>query len=192
MAQTDFVVVAVVGRGDLQRAGAEFPLHMVIKDHGNRPAGERQGDADGVQMLVAFVLGMDGHGGVAQHGFRPGGGHHHRARAVGIGVADVVELAVGRVMLDLVVGQRRMAARAPVDDVIAFVDQPFLVQADKDLAYCLGQPLVHGEPLPVPVAGGTHPLQLIDDGAALFFLPGPDPLDEFLPAEVVAGQFLGG
>ncbi len=192
VAQADLVVVAVVRRGDLERAGAELALDVVVEDDRDGAAGERQADADLGQVLVAFVVRVDRHRGVAEHGLRPGGGHHHRARAIGIGVADVVELAVGGVVLDLVVGQRGVAARAPVDDVVALVDEAFLVQADEHLAHRPRQPLVHGEPFPLPVAGGAHALELVDDGAALLRPPGPDPLDELVPAEVVAAQVLAG
>ena len=192
VAQTDLVVVAVVRRGDLERAGAELALHVVVEHHRDGAAGERQADADLPQVLVALVVRVDRHRGVAEHGLRPGGGHHHVARAVGIRVADVVELAVRGVVLDLVVGERGVAARTPVDDVVALVDEAFLVQPDEHLAHRPRQPLVHGEPLAVPVTGGAHALQLVDDGAALLLPPGPDPLDEPVPAEVVAAQVLGG
>ena len=111
MAPADLVVVAVMGRGHLQGAGAEFLLHMGIEDHRDGPAGERQLDADALQVAVAFVVGVHRHAGIAEHGLGPGGGHHHMAGTVGIGIADVVELALGVLVLDLVVGQGRMAAR---------------------------------------------------------------------------------
>ena len=84
-----------------------------------------------------------------------------------------------------------MAARAPVDDVLAPVDQALFVEPDEDLADRRREPRVHREALALPVAGGAQPLQLADDRAAGLLLPLPDPLDERLAAELLAGRALG-
>ena len=54
-----------------------------------------------------------------------------------------------------------------------------------------GQAVIHGETLAAPVAGRAEPPQLAGDGAARFRLPAPDPPDERLAAEIVAGLSLG-
>ena len=81
---------------------------------------------------------------------------------------------------------------APVDDVIALVDEPVAPEPDEDLAYRPRKPLVHGEAFPFPVAGAAKPLELVQDDAAVFFLPHPDSLDEFFAAQVVPGLALAG
>ena len=85
-----------------------------------------------------------------------------------------------------------MATVAPVDDVVALVDEPLVVETDKDLAHGLGQPLVQGEPLPGPVHGSAHSPDLVQDAAAVLLLPAPGLLHELFPAQVVAGLALGG
>ena len=62
----------------------------------------------------------------------------------------------------------------------------------KTVAHRLGEPLVHGEAFPLPVAGGAQPLQLADDLPARFGLPLPDPLDERFAPQVVAVLPFGG
>ncbi len=182
----DLEVVGIVGRRHLQAAGAEFLVHVGVADDGNAPLHQRQDDGVRGQIFVAFVFGMDGHGGVAQHGFRPGGGHHDAALALGEGIANLVEMAVQLLVFHFQVGQGGVAAGAPVDDALAPVDEPLFVELDEHLADGPGQAFVHGEPLPVPVAGGAQMLELVDDGAAVFLAPFPDPFDEFLPAQGVA------
>ena len=49
---------------------------------------------------------------------------------------------------------------------------------------------VEGEPGPVPVARAAHQPELAEDALLVLVLPGPDPLDEGLAAEVVAGLLL--
>jgi len=91
-------------------------------------------------------------------------------------------------VVDLDVGQRGEAARAPVDDPLGAVDQPVVVEALEDRLDGAGQPLVHGEPLTRPVHGVAEAAHLGQDPAAVLALPLPDPLDERLTAEVVPGQ----
>ena len=44
---------------------------------------------------------------------------------------------------------------------------------------------VHGEALPVPVAGRTHLLKLGNNTPAILFFPFPGPLQKFLPPQVM-------
>ncbi|RWX47566.1 hypothetical protein H206_06313 [Candidatus Electrothrix aarhusensis] len=46
VAQADFIVVPVMGRGDLEGTGPEFPLDMMIQHHRDNPIRQRQVDAD--------------------------------------------------------------------------------------------------------------------------------------------------
>jgi hypothetical protein len=75
-----------------------------------------------------------------------------------------------------------------VDDPLGAVDQPFVEEPLEDGQDGAGEPLVHGEALAVPVDRVAQPAHLAEDRAAGFGLPLPDPLDERLAAQVVAGQ----
>ena len=79
VAAADLEVVGVVRRGDLDRAGAERRVDVLVGDDRDPAAGERQLDLRADQVRVALVGGVDGHGGVAEHGLRPGGGDHDRS-----------------------------------------------------------------------------------------------------------------
>ncbi len=100
VADTDLVVVLVVRRRDLDHAGAEFLVHIVVGNDGDLAAHQRQGHGLADQMLVALVFRVDHHGHVAQHGFRAGGGHHQLAFAAGQGVGDVPQAAVFFLVFD--------------------------------------------------------------------------------------------
>ncbi len=69
----DLVVVEVVPRRDLDAAGAECRIDVVIGDDRNHAVGERQADVLPDEMPIALVLGVHGDGGVAQHGLRTRG-----------------------------------------------------------------------------------------------------------------------
>ena len=74
---------------------------------------------------------------------------------------------------------------APVDEALTAVDEAFLIQAVEDLDDGFGTALVHGEPLPVPVAGGTKLLELLDDASAVLTAPVPGALEERFPSDVI-------
>ena len=172
---------------DLHRARALLRVGIFVGDDRDAAADERQDRELADQVLVALVLGMNGHGHVAEH--RLGTRGRHGDEAVGHaldGVADVPEVALDLDLLHLEVGDRGLELRVPVHKALVLVDQALLVEVDEDLQHGLRQALVHGEALARPVAGGAEALELAHDGAAGLLLPLPDPLDEFLAAEVAA------
>ena len=93
-------------------------------------------------------------------------------------------------VLHLGIGQGGAAVGAPVDDPAALVDIALFIEVYKYLPDGLGAALVHGEPVALPVAGGAKGLLLLHNPAAVLLLPLPDPLQELLPAQVIAGQAL--
>ena len=186
----DLEVIRVMRGGHLHRAGAELRVHVRISHDRDAAAGEREVNLPADQVAVPGVVRVHGDGGVAEHGLGPGGGHHDRVRAVA--VADRDQLAVVLGVIDLDVGKRGQAARAPVDDPLRAVDEAVVEEPLEDGLDGPGQPLVHGEPLTRPVHAVTEPAHLAEDLAAELGLPLPDPLDERLPAQVVPAQALLG
>ncbi len=192
MATADFKVVEVVSRSDLYRAATEFLVNVIIGDDRDFTTDQRQHNALADQISIAFVFGMHGHGGIAEHSFGSGGGHHQQAVATFDRVAKVPELTLLIFMLHLKVGKSRVAARAPVDQAIIPVDQTLFVEGDEHLTHRLGQTLVHSEAFPLPVAGGTEAFELIDDLTTRFAPPLPDPLNEAIATQIMAVPSFGG
>ena len=186
-------VVEVVGRRDLHRAGPELRVHEHgVGDHRELPAGHRVAHVLPHHGAPAIVVGVHGDGGVAQHGLRAGGGHHDLAGSVGQRVGEAPQLpGVVLLVVHLEVGERGVAARAPVDELLGPVDEPLLPQPHEDLADRAGEPLVHGEALALPVEGGAQRLVLHPDAGAVLLLPCPDPAQELLAPQVVPALLLG-
>ena len=205
----DLEVVGVVGGRDLDHSRAELGAHVPVGDDGDRAAREgklRRGADEGA---VAGVAGVHGHAGVAQHGLGPGGGHGQVPAAVrelphGLGtgragrrgallvagrerIADVPERPVRLGTLGLLVGQGGEAARAPVDHVLAAIDEVIFVKSYEYFSYGLRQSFVEGEPGPGPVAAAADRLELPQDTPARQVDMLPDALQEGFAAQVVAG-----
>ena len=190
MALTHLEVVRVVARRNLNTAGAELHVNVLVTENRNLAVHDREDAGLADQMLVALVVRVDGNAGIAHEGLRTGGRNNEVARAVRQRIADVPQLARLGFVLNLSVGQRSRAVRAPVDDAVALVDKALVVQVYEYLADRLGAALVHGEALAVPVAGGAELFELADDAVAELVLPRPYALEELLTAEVVTGQAL--
>ena len=101
-------------------------------------------------------------------------------------------MTVGVLVIDLEVGERRFASRAPVDQLAIAVNQTLAMEPDEDLDHRARETGVEREALAAPVARSAQAAQLIQDAAAVAFAPFPDPLDEGAAPEVVAALALFG
>ncbi len=194
VALADEEVVGVVRRRNLHDAGAELLFHVVIADDRYLAAGERQNDCLADERHVAFVLGVDGYGGIAGQCLRARRRHHHvvlvgfafdAEGAAHDGIAHIPEVRVALFMLHLVIRESRAAARAPVHDVVALVDEPFVVKLREDFRHGARASFVERETLPLPVGGIAEHTLLVHNRAAILLLPLPDPLHERLAPKIL-------
>ena len=125
-------VVGVVSRRNLHAAGSEFPVHVLVGDHRDFPVRQRQLQHLADQILIPFILRIDSHRRIAQHGFRTRRGDLHVPPLFSHNrIIDVPEKAVLIHVLHLGIGKRRLAPGAPVNDTAALVDPALLIQTDK-------------------------------------------------------------
>ena len=120
--------MVVMCRGDLHNAGTEVLLHIAIGNDRDFFIDERQNDRFADECLVALVIRVHRHGGIAQHGFRAGGRKLNVAGAVAQRVTQMPEGAFLFLEHDLGVGNGGLTVRAPVDDALTAVDEPLIVQ----------------------------------------------------------------
>ena len=191
VALADGEVVGIVRGRDFDGAGAEFAADPGIDHDGNLAIHQRQAQLFAVEMQVALVLGMNGDGRVAEHGFRARGGDGDElaglfAAIAEDGIANLPEMALLLGVDDFKIADGGLAARAPVDDVCAAIDEALMIEADEGFADGNRQALVHGEVFAAPVDGDAEALHLLEDGAAVMLLPLPHALDEGFAAEFLA------
>jgi len=84
------------------------------------------------------------------------------------------------------VGDGRVTAGAPVDHVLAAINEAAFVESDEDFADSAGEAGIESETLAGPVAGSADLDHLALDGAAGFGFPFPDAVDELLAGHVAA------
>ncbi|OIQ78568.1 hypothetical protein GALL_397290 [mine drainage metagenome] len=176
--------------GHFDHAGAEFTVHVVVGNDGNFTHCQRQAHHLADQVSVALILRMHHDGGIAQHGFRAGGGHDQTAGTVRQRVADLPHEAVFLLAHHFQVGYRGMQLGIPVYQPFAAIDQAFVVQTHEGFGDDFGQPPIHSETLARPVRRGAQTAHLPSNRATGIFLPLPHFFQEFLAAEVMARNAL--
>ena len=107
MAHADLEVRLVVGGRDLESAGAEFDVHMVVRNHRNFRVGERAIHRAADVFRIARILGIHRHRHVTHQSFRAGGGNlQELAGCICEFVFHIIQLRLLRGHDDLLVGQR--------------------------------------------------------------------------------------
>ena len=133
VALADLKVVRVVRRGDLHHAGALFHIGVLVADDRDFDVHQRQDDVAAVQMRIARVVFVDGHGGIAQHRLRAGRRQFKLLARLLDGVEQVPEVTLLLLILHLRVGNGGLAAGTPVDYALAPVNESFIIKIDKNL-----------------------------------------------------------
>ena len=131
-ALADLEIVEIMAGRDLDRAGAELGIGMLVGDDRDQPAGDRVLHLLADQFLVTLVVGVDRDRHVGEHRLGPRRRHLDRARAVGERVAQGPELALDVARLDLEVADRGLEFGVPVDQPLVAVGELARVELDEE------------------------------------------------------------
>ncbi len=102
VSNTTLKVVGIVSRRDLHGPGSLGGVGQNgVCNNRDFPAHDRQENHLSDQMLVALVIGVYRHCGIAEHGFRPRRSHHNVAAAVREWVSKIPEASVFFFAVDL-------------------------------------------------------------------------------------------
>ena len=190
---THGVVVGVVSRRDLDKAGTKVGIDMPILKDGDLAVDNGELDGLAHEGGLLGVLRGDGDARVAEHGLGARGGDDDVVLTVnrlGQRVAQVPQVALLVLILGLVVRDGGSAVGAPVDDALAAVDQAVVVPVAEDLAHGLRVVLVHGKALVIKIDGAAHALDLLDDDAAVLVGPIPASIDKLVSTDLQAADAL--
>ena len=190
VAQPHLKVVRIVRRRHLDRARAKCRIDVRIRKEGNATLHHGQDQRLAHEMLVTFIVGVHRDTRITEHRLGTRRCNFNVVVRAINPIAQVPEMPLLCLMVDLDVGDRRRAARTPIRDARALIDQPLLIEAHEHLAHRARAALVHREPLALPVTGGTEHAQLIHDAVAVLLLPVPDAREELLSPKLEAVRAL--
>ena len=173
VSESYFKVVRVVRRGNFNRTGSL--VHFCVRVGNNRDFTSDDGNHNGLSdyVLVAFIIGVNGNGGIAGNRFGTGGCDLNIAAPVLERIFEVPEIAVVLFIFNLGVGNRGLTVRTPVDDPFAPVNQSLFIEITENLTDSLRAAFVKREAFSFPVAGGAHFLKLFDNSSAVLCFPFP-------------------
>ncbi len=216
-ALADFIVVEIMRRGDLHRAGTLLRVGVFVRHDGNATACDRMIDMLANQRRVARVILVHRHRRIAQHGFRARGRHNNivavfgghlfggfavfiqhrhgiiKRHPISQRIGKMPESAFDLGVFHLKIRDRSLELGVPVHKALVAVDQALIVEVHEDLHHRLDHLVVRPAILAQreffarPIATGAQTLQLVEDRAAGFFFPFPDALDERFAAHFLAG-----
>ena len=192
-------VVGIVSGRNLNDTSTELLLNIIVSENWNLATRERKNNVLTDNRGETLILRVDSYGRIAGERFRT------RRRDADIvlvklalraegaardGIADIPEVTVIRLMLNLVVRESRTAARTPVYDVVAFINEALIVKLGKDLRDSFRATLVERKALARPVGRIAEHALLMDDRSAVLLLPLPDALDKGLAPEILTALTL--
>ncbi len=194
MAQAAAIIVGIVRRRDLDGTRAERRIdQLAVGDDGDVTV--HQGDRDPLadQVLVALVLGMDGDGGVAEHGFRARGGKADELRGgAGVGFDRITKrpkAAFDRFGERLVVGDGGLQLRVPIDEAFAAKDETVAEHLEELFAHRPGADRIEREAHARPIAATAELAQLTENARFVLILPLPNALHQRLASQIMACLF---
>ena len=192
VALAGFEVVGIVRGSDFHRAGAEFAIDGCIRDDGDFSVRERQQNFFADEVLIALVVGVHCDGGIAQHRLGARGRDDNVLFRSSDRVADVPQAAGAFVVDDFEIADGGEAARAPIDQITAAIDQAVAIEAEESFKSGAVERGLESEALAGPVAGNAEADHLVFYYAAAFDFPFPDAALEFFAAQILAlDSFLG-
>ena len=91
MIQSNFKIIEIVSRSDLQTARPELDIHIRIGNNRNLPIDNRKDDLLPNHRPIAFILRIHGHSRISEHGLRPGGRHDNETIPFLEGIFEMIE-----------------------------------------------------------------------------------------------------
>ena len=121
------IVVYIVCRGHFQTARTKLYIHVIILDHRNLTAYQRNDHFLSSQMLVLRVVRVDTHRRISHNRLRTGSSDNSVSLLAYDLIAKIVQLAMLFLIDNLLIGQGRQRLRVPIHHTHAPVDQALLI-----------------------------------------------------------------
>ena len=155
MAFSDFKVVRVVSRCNLNSTCSEFFVYIIICNDRNLSVCQRQKTFFSYDIFVSLIIRMYCDCRISKHCLRTCCRNLKEIICSNDRIFDMPEESILLFMLYFRIRKRCLTYRTPVNNTGTFVNKSFLMQADKYLLYSLGAAFIHCKSLSVPVTGNT-------------------------------------
>ena len=137
--------------GNFDNARAEILFHIAVGDYRYCAVYKRHLNRMPHKIRVSPVIGIDGHGGVAEHCFGTGGGKGY-ASAVVRKIFEMPQMGTVLAIIHFGVGKSGAALGTPIRYPVALINKPFVVKLFENVANRLAALLVKRKRFAAPVA----------------------------------------
>ncbi len=173
-----------VGGGNFYSSRSEFWIDSIISDNFDFKFAQDAGNhilfAD--HILVPLVRGMDCNSRIAKLCLWSCSRQYKRT------VLYPIKLSNFLFVINLVVSDRTVAARTPVNCPKTLINQTFVIETHESLVYSPRQPLVERKALTRPITARANRSQLSGDLTAILLFPLPNSLNKFFPSHLAAAD----
>ena len=152
MPVADLIIILIMCGGNLQCAGPEFMIHIIIAYERDLPVYQGNDHHFPMQMLIPGIFRVHRNGGITQDGFRPGCGNHNSGLIPDHLVPYIIQFGLNLQVVHLLIGNSRFGLWIPVDHANPAIDISFIKEVNKNADHRFIINIIHSEPGPVPIA----------------------------------------
>ena len=181
---SQFIVVNVVSGGYFQGTRTEFTVNILVGNYRHGTVYQRNHHLFTVKLCKTFVFGVYTNRRITENGLGTGGGYCQKILFAFHPVTQVIELRLHLFVYHLFVRYGSFGLGVPVYHTYPAINQPFVIEVDKNIHNRLIQSLIHCKPGTVPVARSPQFFQLFKDNTAVFLFPFPGMFQKLFPRQV--------
>ena len=186
MALSNFPVVRVVSRGNLNHTSSKFFINIRIRNNRNFLVNQRQKNFFTNQVLIALIIRIYSNSRIAKESFRTSCSNFNSSRTVGIVVINVIHCALSILMLNFIISQSRATARTPVYKILAFIHKSAFIQCNKNITNSFRKSFIISKTLTAPVNRVSKFFLLFNDNVVVLVSNFPGSLSKSLASKVIA------
>ena len=156
MTFSNFKVIRVMCRCDLNRTGSKFFIYIIICNDWNFFVNQWKQYILTNDIFISLVIWMYSNRTISKHCLWTCCSNLKESVCSYDWILNMPEITILLFVFYLCIRQRCLTLRTPVNDTRTFVNISFFIQVDKYFLYSFRTSLVHCKTLSVPVAGNTQ------------------------------------
>jgi len=171
-------------RSHFQTSCTEFDIYIIILNHWDDTAYQRNNNLLTFQVLIFRVIRIDTHSGIAHNRLRTSSRNNGITVFTLYLISQIIQLSMLLFVNHLLVRQSCQCLRVPVYHTHATVNKSLLVKVYKYFQHTFATLFVHSKSSTVPVTGCPQLTELFQDNPTMFICPCPSMLQKLVTSQI--------